>query len=79
MNKTLACNKIENLELVKQEWSPAMPTVVFDTYWRFAAERQAIFFRRIKSSSGYSPPSCEADAYQVIKPIINKRIATINT
>jgi thymidylate kinase len=26
--------------------SPARPTVVFDTYWRFAAERQAIFFRR---------------------------------
>src|SRR5436189_5853400 len=23
------------------------PTVVFDTYWRFAAERQAIFFRRL--------------------------------
>jgi thymidylate kinase len=30
-------------------WSrlaPAKPTVVFNTYWRFAAERQAIFFRR---------------------------------
>lgn len=26
--------------------SPAKPTVVYDTYWRFAAERQAIFFRR---------------------------------
>ena len=26
--------------------SPAKPSVVFDTYWRFAAERQAIFFRR---------------------------------
>ncbi|MFA6965260.1 nucleotide kinase domain-containing protein [Bosea sp. (in: a-proteobacteria)] len=24
------------------------PTVVFDSYWRFAAERQAIFFRRIE-------------------------------
>jgi hypothetical protein len=28
-------------------------TVVFDTYWRFAAERQAIFFRRL---SGGNPP-----------------------
>lgn len=26
--------------------APAKPTEVFDTYWRFAAERQAIFFRR---------------------------------
>lgn len=28
--------------------SPALPTVVYDTYWRFAAERQEIFFRRWK-------------------------------
>ncbi|MFN8473880.1 MAG: putative DNA base hypermodification protein [Anaerolineae bacterium] len=26
--------------------SPAKPTEVYDTYWRFATERQAIFFRR---------------------------------
>jgi thymidylate kinase len=26
--------------------SPVLPTVVYDTYWRFAAERQEIFFRR---------------------------------
>ncbi len=26
--------------------SPAKPTPVFDTYWRFAAERQEMFFRR---------------------------------
>ncbi len=25
---------------------PAKPTVVFDTYWRFAAERQKVFFKR---------------------------------
>ncbi len=29
------------------------PTVVFDTYWRFAAERQAVFFHRFK---GCLPP-----------------------
>lgn len=28
--------------------SPAQPTVVFDAYWRFAVERQEIFFRRFE-------------------------------
>jgi len=28
--------------------SPAEPTKVYDTYWRFACERQAIFFRRLR-------------------------------
>jgi alpha-glutamyl/putrescinyl thymine pyrophosphorylase clade 1 len=28
---------------------PAKPTVVFDTYWRFAAERQNIFFRKLEN------------------------------
>ena len=27
--------------------SPAVPTPVYDTYWRFAAERQEVFFRRL--------------------------------
>jgi 5-hmdU DNA kinase, helical domain len=27
---------------------PLKPTVVFDTYWRFAVERQNVFFRRIR-------------------------------
>jgi hypothetical protein len=26
---------------------PAKPTVVFDTYWRFAAERQKVFFKKL--------------------------------
>lgn len=26
--------------------SPAKPTIVFDSYWKFAAERQNVFFRR---------------------------------
>lgn len=30
--------------------SPAKPTIVYETYWRFAAERQAIFFRRINKA-----------------------------
>src|SRR5215472_18810309 len=28
------------------------PTKVFDTYWRFAAERQAIFYRRLEGTPG---------------------------
>ncbi len=31
-----------------RRWYPVRPTVVFETYWRFAAERQAIFFRRLR-------------------------------
>lgn len=27
---------------------PAKPTIVFDTYWRFAAERQEVFYRRLQ-------------------------------
>lgn len=33
--------------------SPLKPTRVYNTYWRFAAERQAVFFRRYR---GASPP-----------------------
>ena len=29
---------------------PAKPTVVFDTYWRFAAERQKIFFNKLQNT-----------------------------
>ena len=30
--------------------SPAKPTPVYDTYWRFAAERQEIFFKRLEGA-----------------------------
>ena len=33
--------------------SPAKPTIVYDTYWRFAVERQEVFFRRLE---GCPPP-----------------------
>jgi thymidylate kinase len=36
--------------------APLKPTAVYDTYWRFAAERQAIFFRRME---GLPPPWTE--------------------
>ncbi|MEM1169235.1 MAG: nucleotide kinase domain-containing protein [Cyanobacteria bacterium P01_H01_bin.35] len=29
--------------------TPAKPTIVFDTYWRFAAERQKIFFKKLEN------------------------------
>lgn len=32
--------------------SPVIPSEVYDTYWRFACERQAIFFRRIQEPLG---------------------------
>lgn len=32
---------------VKSHWLPTKTTKVFDTYWRFAAERQEIFFKRL--------------------------------
>jgi hypothetical protein len=38
--------------------SPLKPTEVFDTYWRFAAERQEIFFAR---AAGLPPPWTEDD------------------
>ena len=36
--------------------SPARPSVVYDTFWRFAAERQAVFFRKLE---GEPPPWTE--------------------
>ena len=37
----------------KERWAPAEPTEVFDTFWRFAAERQRVFFKR---AEGIEPP-----------------------
>ena len=36
-----------------QDMSPACPTVVYDTFWRFAAKRQEVFFRKLQ---GDEPP-----------------------
>jgi hypothetical protein len=38
--------------LVFAKLSPVVPSEVYDTYWRFACERQAIFFRRIEQPLG---------------------------
>lgn len=39
--------------VIRAAFAAAKPTIVYDTYWRFAAERQQIFFRRFR---GESPP-----------------------
>jgi NTP pyrophosphatase (non-canonical NTP hydrolase) len=44
---------IPHAEIPLPRISPLKPTPVYDTYWRFAAERQEIFFRRIE---GQLPP-----------------------
>lgn len=43
----------QSAPLVFSRLAPAKPTAVFDTYWRFAAERQSIFFKRL---AGDPPP-----------------------
>ncbi len=40
------------LPVVFTKLSPAEPTEVYDTYWKFAAERQNIFFRRYENLPG---------------------------
>lgn len=42
--------KSSELEIVSHIL-PAKPTVVFNTYWRFAAERQKIFFKKLENAS----------------------------
>lgn len=39
-----------NRPIVFSQLSPLKPTPVFDTYWRFAAERQNIFFSKLRQS-----------------------------
>jgi hypothetical protein len=46
------------LQVAPPQLPPSVrPSKVFDTYWRFAAERQEIFFRRIAGA----PPPWTAD------------------
>lgn len=47
-----SCSNEKGSLSVWSRLAPAKPTVVFNTYWRFAAERQAIFFRRFHGFSG---------------------------
>jgi hypothetical protein len=55
---TLNENMQSQLQVAPPELPPSVrPSKVFDTYWRFAAERQEIFFRRIAGA----PPPWTAD------------------
>jgi len=47
-----------------RELLPARPSKVFDTYWRFAVERQEIFFRRFQ---GTPPPWTDDPILQTYK------------
>jgi thymidylate kinase len=52
----LIASSVPPAPVVFSRLAPAVPTIVYETYWRFAAERQAIFFRRVK---GCPPPWTE--------------------
>lgn len=61
----LRSGRIESGKLIVfSKLSPALPTIVYDTYWHFAAERQRIFFARF---SGSNPPWTEDQILQEYK------------
>ena len=39
--------EVPNYPAIFTRLSPAVPTVVYDTYWQFAAERQEVFWRKL--------------------------------
>ena len=43
---------------------PAKPTVVFDSYWRFAAERQKIFFKKLENAQIPWTDDCILSTYK---------------
>lgn len=43
---------MSNRKIVITKFDPAVPTKAYDTYWRFAYERQNIFFKRIENFLG---------------------------
>ncbi|MCL4400581.1 putative DNA base hypermodification protein, partial [Candidatus Parvarchaeota archaeon] len=47
-NESTEGSSYGNSSFIFSRLSPAKPTKVFDTYWKFAAERQSIFFRKLK-------------------------------
>ena len=59
VNKTYTVKKINYAH-----WLPTRTTEVFDTYWRFAVERQSIFFKRIEKSE---PPWTDDKVLQCYK------------
>jgi len=47
--QTMVFPRRKSADVLVQHLAPASITAVFDTYWRFAVERQEIFFRRLDS------------------------------
>jgi hypothetical protein len=45
--KTTLVPQVTNAKKNNYRWLPTKTTPVFDTYWKFAAERQSIFFNRL--------------------------------
>lgn len=52
LTKTKKSSNFGSVPLVFARRREPVPTRVFDTYWHFAAERQAIYFRRLEQDSG---------------------------
>ena len=51
-NTTLELDlKLKTVPYVYTKLSPAKPTIVFDSYWKFAAERQQVLAKRINNES----------------------------
>lgn len=42
---------VDSYKKTINRWAPAKPTIVFETFWQFAAERQSIFFRRFQGQA----------------------------
>ncbi len=51
--KTAFVHAVEKAKNFNERWLPTKTTPVFDTYWKFAAERQSIFFNRLYKNNGY--------------------------
>ena len=41
----------DNYKETINRWAPVKPTIVFETFWRFAVERQSIFFKRFQGQT----------------------------
>lgn len=41
----------DNYKKTINRWAPIKPTIVFETFWRFAVERQSIFFKRFQGET----------------------------
>ena len=45
-------NRLDGMAAIHVVRTPPKPSVVYDTYWKFAAERQNVYFRRLGDTEG---------------------------